>query len=64
MLIVVFMSTEPGGSVRPGIGVFLAGGAMACCFRRAVDVREAHLLHRIEVIQVTPVFLKALRRWQ
>ena len=28
--------------------------------RRLVDVREAHLLHRVEVVQVAPVFLEAI----
>jgi hypothetical protein len=26
----VFASTAPGGSLRPGTGVFLHGGTMAC----------------------------------
>ena len=32
--------------------------------RRLVDVGEAHLLHRVEVIEVAPVFLEAVRRRQ
>src|SRR6516164_8794322 len=51
--IVVLGSTAPGTSGTPGIGV-----------RVLVDVGEAHLLHGIEVIEITPVFLEAVRRWQ
>ena len=32
--------------------------------RRRIDVGEAHLLHRVQVIQVTPVFLEAVCRRQ
>src|SRR5262249_7715580 len=32
--------------------------------RTRVDVGEAHLLHGVEVIEVSPVFLKAVRGWQ
>ncbi len=32
--------------------------------RGLVDVGEAHLLHRVEVIEVAPVFLEAVRRRQ
>ncbi len=45
----------------PGIGVFLQGGATVCWVGSLVNVREAHALHRIEVIQVAPVFLEAMR---
>ena len=61
---VVFGSTAPGTSASPGIGVFLQGGATRLLGRRRVDVREAHLLHRVEVIEVAPVFLEAVRRRQ
>ena len=30
--------------------------------RAAVDVREAHLLHGVQVIEVAPEFLEAVRR--
>jgi len=30
----------------------------------SVDVGEAHLLHRVEVIEIAPVFLEAVRGWQ
>ncbi len=32
--------------------------------RVAVDIREAHLLHGIQVIQITPKLLEAVRRRQ
>jgi hypothetical protein len=32
--------------------------------RALVDVGEAHLLHGVEVIEVAPVFLEAMRRRQ
>src|SRR5262249_11324780 len=32
--------------------------------RRLVDVREAHALHGVEMIEVTPEFLEAVRRRQ
>ena len=32
--------------------------------RALVDVREAHLLHRVEVIEIAPEFLEAVRRRQ
>ena len=56
----VFGSTAPGTSARPGIGVFLHGGAMPCCGRGLVDVREAHPLHCVEVIEIAPEFLEAM----
>ena len=59
--VVVFGSTAPGTSGRPGIGVFLHGGAMPCTVGDLVDVGEAHLLHRVEVIEIAPVFLEAVR---
>ena len=62
--IVVLGSTAPGTSGMPGIGVFLHGGATPCCGRGLVDVGEAHLLHRVEVIEIAPVFLEAVRRRQ
>ena len=62
--IVVLGSTAPGTSARPGIGVFLQGGAMVCSRRGLVDVGEAHPLHRIEVIEIAPELLEAVRRRQ
>ena len=32
--------------------------------RTLVDVEEAHLLHGVQVVEVTPVFLEAVRGWQ
>src|SRR5262245_8627403 len=32
--------------------------------RGLVDVREAHRLHRVEVVEITPKFLEAMRRGQ
>ena len=60
----VFGIHRPGTSGRPGIGVFLHGGAKACIGRGLVDVREAHPLHRVQVIEVTPELLEAVRRRQ
>ena len=37
---------------------------MPCISRALVDVGEAHLLHRVEVIEIAPVFLEAVRRRQ
>ena len=54
-------STAPGTSDRPGIGVFLHGGATRLLGRRLVDVGEAHALHRVEVIEIAPEFLEAVR---
>ena len=48
----------------PGMGVFLHGGAITCSVGRLVDVGEAHLLHGIEVIEIAPIFLEAMRRRQ
>ena len=42
----------------------LAGWRDRLLGRRFVDVREAHLLHGVEVVQVTPVLLEAMRRRQ
>ena len=63
-IVVVLGSTAPGTSGTPGIGVFLHGGATVCSERGLVDVGEAHPLHRVEVIEVAPVFLEAVRRRQ
>ena len=62
--VVVLGSTAPGTSGRPGIGVFLHGGATPCSVGRLVDVGEAHLLHRVQVVEVAPVLLEAVRRRQ
>ena len=58
---VVCGSTAPGTSGRPGIGVLRARRRDRLLGRGLVDVREAHALHRIEVIQVAPEFLEAVR---
>ena len=56
-------STAPGTSDRPG-------SACSCTAEQwparagLVDVREAHALHRVEVVQVAPEFLEAVRRRQ
>src|SRR5215472_10139129 len=55
---VVFGSTAPGGSESPGTGVFLHGGTNALRLRVLVDIGKAHRLHRIEVMQIAPVFLE------
>ena len=44
--------------------MFLHGGAMPCSVGRLVDVGEAHPLHRVEVIEIAPEFLEAVRRRQ
>ena len=59
--IVVLGSTAPGTSGRPGIGVFLQGGATVCSVGRLVDVGEAHPLHRVEVVEIAPELLEAVR---
>ena len=41
--------------------MFLHGGAMACCVGSLVDVGEAHPLHRVQMIEIAPEFLKAVR---
>ena len=58
---VVLGSTAPGTSGTPGIGVFLQGGATRCSVGRLVDVGEAHPLHRVQVVEIAPVFLEAVR---
>ena len=62
--VVVLGSTAPGTSATPGIGVFLHGGATRLLGRALVDVGEAHLLHRVQVVEVAPVLLEAVRRRQ
>ena len=42
----------------------LAGRRESLVGRRLVDVREAHPLHRVQVIQVTPELVEAVRRRQ
>ena len=59
--IVVFGSTAPGTSGRPGIGVFLQGGATVCSVGRLVDVGEAHPLHRVQMVEIAPELLEAVR---
>ena len=41
--------------------MFLHGGATVLSGRVLVDVGEAHPLHRIEVVEVTPEFVEAVR---
>ena len=55
---------SPGGLGMPGIGIVLHGGTTVLFGRALVDVREAHLLHRIQVIEVAPELLEAVRRRQ
>ena len=50
--------------MRPGIDVFLHGGDHALHGRGLVDVREADALHRVEVIEVAPELVEAVRRRQ
>ena len=64
MQVPVFGSTPPGGFGIPGIGIVVHGGTTACLVGTAVDVREAHLLHRVQVIEVTPELLEAVRSRQ
>ena len=45
----------------PGIGTIFIGGTTACLSRAAVDVREADLLHRVQVVKVAPELLEAVR---
>ena len=44
--------------------MFLHGGAMPCWVGETVDVVEADPLHRVQVIQVAPELLEAVRRRQ
>ena len=57
--VVVAGSTAPGTSGTPGIGVLMQGGATVCSGR--VDVREANLLHGIQMIEIAPELLEAVR---
>src|SRR5205807_4145368 len=47
-----------------GNGRYLHGRRNALYGRALVDVGEAHLLHRVQVVEVAPVFLEAVRRRQ
>ena len=40
--------------------MFLHGGAIDCWVGSLVEIREAHALHGIEVIQIAPEFLEAV----
>ena len=62
--IVVLGSTAPGTSGMPGDRRVLARRRDALLGRGLVDVGEAHLLHRVQVIEVAPVLLEAVRRRQ
>ena len=58
---VVLGSTAPGTSARPGIGVFLQGGASVCWVGVLLMSGKLTPLHRIEVIEIAPEFLEAVR---
>ncbi len=58
---VVFGSTAPGTSGDAGDRRVLARRRNRLLGRGLVDVREAHALHRVEVIQVAPELLEAVR---
>ena len=59
-----FGSISPGGYGMPGIRAHLHRRHDRLLVRAAVDVREAHLLHCVQVVEVAPVFLEAMRRRQ
>ena len=59
--IVVFGSTAPGTSGNAGDRRVLARRRDGLLGRRLVDVGEAHALHGVEVIEVAPVLLEAVR---
>ena len=59
--IVVFGSTAPGTSGEAGDRRVLAWRRDRLLGRGLVDVGEAHALHRVEVIEVAPEFLEAVR---
>ena len=59
--VVVFGSTAPGTSARPGDRRVPARRSDALLGRGLVDVGEAHALHRVEVIEVAPELLEAVR---
>ena len=42
--------------------MFRHGGATPCSVGDLVDVGEAHLLHRVQVVEVAPVLLEAMHR--
>ena len=58
---VVLGSTAPGTSAQAGDRRVLAWRREGLLGRGLVDVGEAHALHRIEVIEVAPEFLEAVR---
>ena len=60
----VLGSTAPGTSARPGTGVFLHGGATLCTVGVLLMSGGADPLHRIQVIEITPEFLEAVRGGQ
>ena len=55
-------STAPGTSAKAGDRRVLARRGDGLQGRGLVDVREAHALHRVEVIQVAPELVEAVRR--
>ena len=48
----------------PGIGSCFIGRHDGLHGGAAVDVGEAHLLHRVQVVEVAPEFLEPVGRWQ
>src|SRR6516165_231025 len=60
---VVLGSTAPGTSGTPGIGVFLHGGATVCCVVFLL-ISGKLTMHGVEVVEVAPVFLEAVRGGQ
>ena len=62
---IVVLGIDGAGDLgTPGIGVFLHRRRDALHGRGLVDVGEAHLLHGVEVVEVAPVLLEAVRRRQ
>ncbi len=59
---VVAGSTAPGNLREAGDRRVLARRRDSLLGRRLVDVREAHALHRVQVIEVAPELLETVRR--
>ena len=59
---VVFGSTAPGTSGSAGDRRVFAWWRDGLLRRALIDVGEAHLLHRIEVVEIAPKLLEAMRR--
>ena len=62
--VVVFGSTAPGTSGRPGIGCVLARRRETLLSWTRVNVGEAHLLHCVQVVEIAPELLETVRRRQ